>query len=48
MATKKLQPLPEETIVSLVELGEVLRPILKRMIAEGKAEVHDGKITILK
>jgi len=39
--------LPEETIQALIQLGEVLRPIADRMVAEGKAKVKNGKLIIL-
>ena len=38
----------EETMQSLRELGEVIRPILHRLIEEGKAKVVDGKVIFLK
>lgn len=44
MIKKPKQTLPEETIQALIQLGEVLRPILHRQIADGKAKVVDGKI----
>lgn len=44
MTKKPKQTLPEETIQALIQLGEVLRPIVHRLVAEGKAKVVDGKI----
>lgn len=44
---KKSEPLPEETIQALIRLGEILRPISNRLVAEGKAKIVDGKIDIL-
>jgi hypothetical protein len=41
------QKLPEETIKSLIELGEVLRGVCERLLAEGKVRVVDGKIEFL-
>ena len=44
---KKDQPIfSEETLASLIELGEVLRPIYERMITEGYV-FKDGKATKL-
>lgn len=37
----------EETMESLRELGEVIRPILHRLIAEGKVKMVDGKAVVL-
>ncbi len=48
MTKKPKQTLPEETIQALIKLGEVLRPIADRMVAEGKAKVKNGKLIILK
>lgn len=45
---KKPDPLPEETIQALIELGEVLRPIANRLVAEGKAKIVDGKFVMIK
>lgn len=33
--TKKKETLPEETILALIQLGVVLRPICERMLASG-------------
>ncbi|MCX6788930.1 MAG: hypothetical protein NTZ36_03585 [Candidatus Jorgensenbacteria bacterium] len=44
MTKKPKQTLPEETIQALIQLGTVLRPILDRQIADGKAKVVDDKI----
>lgn len=46
--TKKKSQLPEETIQAVIRLGEVLRPIAHRLIAEGKAKVKDGKLIFIK
>lgn len=43
----KMSELSEETLDSLVELGEVLRDICKRLLTEGKIRVVDGKIEFL-
>lgn len=48
MKKQKTKPLPEETIQALIQLGEVLRPIARRLIAEGKARVEDGKLIFIK
>lgn len=45
---KKKPELPEETIQALIQLGEVLRPIAHRLVAEGKAKVEDGKLIFIK
>jgi hypothetical protein len=45
---KKPEPLPEETIQALIQLGEVLRPIRDRLIAEGKAKIVKGRLVIIK
>ncbi len=42
------QPLSEEALKSLEELGAVLRSILMRLIKEGKAKVVDGKVIFIK
>jgi hypothetical protein len=44
---KKKSKLSDETIEAVVKLGEVLRPIANRLIAEGKAKVENGKIVFL-
>lgn len=41
---EKKSKLPEETIQALIRLGTVLRPIVNRLIAEGKVKVVNGKI----
>ena len=44
---KKSEPLSEETMQALIQLGAVLRPIANRLIAEGKAKVMNGKMIFL-
>lgn len=43
----KKSKLSEETRQAVVKLGEVLRPIANRLIAEGKARVENGKVIFL-
>jgi len=45
-STKK-KVFSEETMQALMELGEVLKRIARRLIVEGKARVVDGKIVFL-
>ena len=42
--TEKKHIFTEEEIKSISELGDVLRSILKRLVAEGKAKIVDGKV----
>ncbi len=44
MTKTKPAKLSEETIESVIRLGEVLRSILARLVDEGKAKIVDGKI----
>lgn len=46
--TKKKSQLSEEAIQALIQLGEVLRPIARRLVAEGKAKVKNGKLVFIK
>ena len=48
MKKQKSKPLPEETVQAVIRLGEVLRPIARRLIAEGKAKMVDGKLIFIK
>ncbi len=48
MTKTKLQKFSEETMQSLAELGEVLLRIRKRLLAEGKIKIENGKIVIIK
>ena len=44
----KRKEFSEETIQSLKDLGEVLLKIRHRLVAEGRVEVKNGKIVIIK
>lgn len=44
MVKKKTNILSDETIKSLIELGEVLREIENRLLKEGKIKVKNGKV----
>lgn len=45
---KKEEPMSEETIQSLLELGAELRKVHDRLVREGKVKVVDGKPVFLK
>ncbi|MBI2612813.1 hypothetical protein HYW59_03340 [Candidatus Kaiserbacteria bacterium] len=45
--SKKSEPLSEETIQALIQLGAVLRPVVNRLVTEGKAKVVNGKMIFL-
>jgi len=48
MTKTKSQPLSEETLESLEELGAVLMKIVRRLVSEGKAKIENGKVVIIK
>lgn len=48
MKETKRKKFSEETIQSLVDLGKVLLRIHKRLVAEGKTKVVNGKVVFLK
>ena len=37
----------EETVMALVELGHVLRSILKRLIQDGEVKIVNGKVVFI-
>lgn len=41
---KKNEPLSEEALNNINELGDVLRQVHNRLVTEGKVKVIDGKI----
>jgi hypothetical protein len=44
---KKNQPLSEEALKNINDLGDVLRQIHYRLIKEGKVKIVDGKIVFV-
>lgn len=45
---KKESVLTDEEVKSLKDLGEVLVPIVKRIVSEGKAKIVNRKIVFLR
>ena len=41
---KEIEPLSEEALKNINELGDVLRQVHNRLVKEGKVKVIDGKI----
>lgn len=44
---KEIEPLSEEALKNINELGDVLRQVHNRLVKEGKIKIIDGKIVFV-